>query len=263
MTMITPSYLGETIEYSSLHACRSTLEDPTAYIAPDGTPWIVEEGGTLVKLDPKTGKIEKYKGPGTAMNTVRADPNGVLWVSGTPYSYRFDPKTGKYMELTDAPATYAANLDKNGDIWFDEAAGQGRIFKVDHKTAKVTTWTPPPATGSRRRIQVDSNGNVYVAQYTAGKIVRLDSETGSFKVYDLPGEEPTPYPIGIDAHNLIWYASGYMDTVGRLDPATGKVIEYPVPAFSNGMRELNYDSQGRMWFASPGNNTVGYFYLAN
>ena len=31
MTMITPSYLGETIEYSSLHACRSTLEDPTQY----------------------------------------------------------------------------------------------------------------------------------------------------------------------------------------------------------------------------------------
>ena len=31
MTMITPSYLGETIEYSSLHACRSTLEDPTEF----------------------------------------------------------------------------------------------------------------------------------------------------------------------------------------------------------------------------------------
>lgn len=31
MTMITPSYLGETIEYSSLHACRSTLEDPTPW----------------------------------------------------------------------------------------------------------------------------------------------------------------------------------------------------------------------------------------
>ena len=32
MTMITPSYLGETIEYSSLHACRSTLEDPTDFV---------------------------------------------------------------------------------------------------------------------------------------------------------------------------------------------------------------------------------------
>ena len=34
MTMITPSYLGETIEYSSLHACRSTLEDPTGLAPP-------------------------------------------------------------------------------------------------------------------------------------------------------------------------------------------------------------------------------------
>ena len=34
MTMITPSYLGETIEYSSLHACRSTLEDPTCSLSP-------------------------------------------------------------------------------------------------------------------------------------------------------------------------------------------------------------------------------------
>ena len=37
MTMITPSYLGETIEYSSLHACRSTLEDPTLFAGISGT----------------------------------------------------------------------------------------------------------------------------------------------------------------------------------------------------------------------------------
>ena len=37
MTMITPSYLGETIEYSSLHACRSTLEDPN--LADEGFLW--------------------------------------------------------------------------------------------------------------------------------------------------------------------------------------------------------------------------------
>ena len=42
MTMITPSYLGETIEYSSLHACRSTLEDPTGdvvWFAPGEKHW--------------------------------------------------------------------------------------------------------------------------------------------------------------------------------------------------------------------------------
>ena len=54
MTMITPRYLGETIEYSSLHACRSTLEDPTA--APErsadvGTPVIEPVVGRYLRLD--------------------------------------------------------------------------------------------------------------------------------------------------------------------------------------------------------------------
>jgi len=44
MTMITPSYLGETIEYSSLHACRSTLEDPTEDVT---TPTVRRE--TVIK----------------------------------------------------------------------------------------------------------------------------------------------------------------------------------------------------------------------
>ena len=39
MTMITPSYLGETIEYSSLHACRSTLEDPTKQFSNAADTW--------------------------------------------------------------------------------------------------------------------------------------------------------------------------------------------------------------------------------
>jgi virginiamycin B lyase len=224
--------------------------------------WVVEEGGTLVKVDVKTGKQTKYKGPGKTMNTVREDPNGILWVSGSPFSYRFDPKTAAYTELKDVPATYGANLDRAGNIWFDEAGGQGRIFRVEYKTGKVTTWTPPPQPGSRRRFQVDANGIGWLAQYDRGQIVRLDTETGAFKEYQLPGEQPSPYPIGIDTNNQVWYASGIMDTVGRLEPATGKITEYPAPAVGNGMRELNNDPKGRMWFASPGNNTVGYMYLA-
>ena len=49
MTMITPSYLGETIEYSSLHACRSTLEDPTLHTGQrlaDMGEWRLRNDGT-------------------------------------------------------------------------------------------------------------------------------------------------------------------------------------------------------------------------
>ena len=59
MTMITPSYLGETIEYSSLHACRSTLEDPksqaeeiTANLRPD--PTLIGDAEYLSPTHPNT-----------------------------------------------------------------------------------------------------------------------------------------------------------------------------------------------------------------
>ena len=54
MTMITPSYLGETIEYSSLHACRSTLEDPTFQQVPPPTP-LQAKAYELLNLLPVAG----------------------------------------------------------------------------------------------------------------------------------------------------------------------------------------------------------------
>ena len=60
MTMITPSYLGETIEYSSLHACRSTLEDPTGLpAAVPTTPSIAQGAEQGVNGRGKSG----YQGP--------------------------------------------------------------------------------------------------------------------------------------------------------------------------------------------------------
>ena len=47
MTMITPSYLGETIEYSSLHACRSTLEDPMKLLFSGGGSDIMDQAKDL------------------------------------------------------------------------------------------------------------------------------------------------------------------------------------------------------------------------
>ena len=78
MTMITPSYLGETIEYSSLHACRSTLEDPTLNPLADAVrrsdiEWIGvrhEEGAALAaagqaKLTGRLAVCAGTTGPGS------------------------------------------------------------------------------------------------------------------------------------------------------------------------------------------------------
>lgn len=55
MTMITPSYLGETIEYSSLHACRSTLEDPTIKVGERNLKTIPHRGALHL------GKVERAR----------------------------------------------------------------------------------------------------------------------------------------------------------------------------------------------------------
>ena len=62
MTMITPSYLGETIEYSSLHACRSTLEDPTVLIDAPAHPYSEKSTWDDNSLDQKSPQeaIMKY-----------------------------------------------------------------------------------------------------------------------------------------------------------------------------------------------------------
>ena len=60
MTMITPSYLGETIEYSSLHACRSTLEDPTDSQTRAKTTEIRENRATMQRHIPQGMTPESF-----------------------------------------------------------------------------------------------------------------------------------------------------------------------------------------------------------
>ena len=71
MTMITPSYLGETIEYSSLHACRSTLEDPTwSQIAVK----VVGPQGRVVGLDLKAIDFKAPNARFYVMDAFQFDP---------------------------------------------------------------------------------------------------------------------------------------------------------------------------------------------
>jgi virginiamycin B lyase len=222
-------------------------------------------------LDSQTGEITEYQDAylpgkegtiqGGSKHTVRVGSDGIAWSSGFPIS-RFDPQTGKFDHFQDG--TYGVTLDKDNNAWFTEYSAAGKIGRIDAKTLKEQTWTPP--TDGRkiysRRIQVAADGTVWFSESDGGQIGQFDPKTETFKQYQLPGPNPSPYAMNLDREHQVWYSSEYLDEVGRLDPSTGKVVEYPFPHNEITSREYFLDSQGRMWYATPANNKVGYFYLA-
>ena len=82
MTMITPSYLGETIEYSSLHACRSTLEDPTESAFVACSFWMIQNLAGVGRRSEAERLFEKL--------LARRNDLGLL-------SEEFDLETGHFM----------------------------------------------------------------------------------------------------------------------------------------------------------------------
>jgi len=244
----------------------------SAVPAPDGSVWLAEQASNKIgRWDPKTQQITEYQDQylpgkegiafGGSKHTVRLDPSGRVWASGTPLTM-FDPETGKFTRFAVEGGAYDVKPDKNGDVWFTNPR-RNRIGKVDGNTMKITFWTPPTADSYPRRMEIGADGIIWIGEFNSGKMARFDSKTQTFKEYQLPGPDPTPYGMGIDADGYVWYDSHRQDTIGRLDPKTGNVIEYPVPHSEIAMREFFCDSQGRMWYGTNPNNKVGYFYLAS
>jgi sugar lactone lactonase YvrE len=236
--------------------------------APDGTVWFTELAfNRIAHLDPATKKITEYQDDGDVpgerpgKHTIRMDPSGNLWITGSPFT-RFDATTKKFTHYLEAPNTYGDRLDNHGNMWFTSSArNKGAIGYVDAETGKLSQWLTPDKE-PLQRIEVDSEGKIWFTGRTRKTIGVFDPKTETFKEIILPGPSPSPYPIAIDRDHYVWYNSSDQDSVGRIDPATGQVTEYPFPHSEGRMREFFLDSQGRIWYATPTNNRVGYFYLA-
>ena len=104
MTMITPSYLGETIEYSSLHACRSTLEDPISML--DAQAGRIEEAGNIL-VDTNADQATRAGQLAQALGTLaeRAGPtSAALNRAAQTVADGVKPKTAARAFLTELPA---------------------------------------------------------------------------------------------------------------------------------------------------------------
>ena len=207
--------------------------------------------------DPKTRKFELID---TCYGThhLQFDANGTLWTSGDSHvigwldTKKFDPKNPKSLER--ARGSSELVVDSNGDgkpdkkidgfhygvnvnpadgsVWtaitdgYTSPPGPGFIARYDPRTRKHEAFAPPAPGMGPRGLDVDADGNVWVALGGSGHLARFDrrrckrtSGPGDqcpegWKLWPSPGPQMEGVTTGgsADFHYYLWVDQ--FDTLG-------------------------------------------------
>ena len=212
--------------------------------------------GSLGTLDPQTGQISYYPlAPEFNDNRVqlnfvglRHDVDGKVWTKsvGTQDVYRLDLASGKWerfqplKELAGGKhSIYQVISDSKNNLWMAEFT-DGHLGKIDAKTGKATWYPLPTANGRARRMNIDDQDRIVVAEYRGNKIAVFDTNTEKFTEYALPAHT-WPYRAAIDKNGEIWTGGMHSDRAVRVNPKTGETVEYLLPRETN-MRTVFVDN---------------------
>ncbi len=214
--------------------------------------------GALGTINPKTGAIKYYPLPPewndnrVQLNFVglRHDVDGKVWTKsvGTQDIFRLDLATGKWDKLhpTDALppghryGIYQVISDSKNNLWLAEF-DDGHLGEIDAKTLKVTWYTPPTPHARMRRMAIDNQDRITIAEYRGNKVAVFDPKTEQFTEYNLP-PDTFPYRAAFDKNGELWAATMSSDRVVRLDPKTGTTVQYLMPSDTN-MRTVAVDNE--------------------
>jgi len=213
--------------------------------------------GSLGNLDPKTGEI-KYYPLGAEYNDnrvqlnftgLRHDVDGKVWTKsvGTQEVFRLDLASGKWERFQPLKqlmtkgrhSIYQVISDSRNNLWMAEFT-RGHIGKLDAKTGDVTWYPLPTANGRARRMNIDDQDRIVVAEYRGNKIATFDTRTEQFTEHPIP-PHTWPYRAAIDKNGEIWTGGMHSDRAVRVNPKTGETVEYLLPRETN-MRTVFIDN---------------------
>jgi virginiamycin B lyase len=213
--------------------------------------------GSLGNLDPKTGEVTYYP-LAPQFNDVRVqlnftglrhDVDGKVWTKsvGTQDIFRVDLASGNWEKFhpTDALppgrryGIYQVISDSHNNLWMAEF-DDGHLGKLDAKTLQVTWYTPPTLHSRMRRLEIDDQDRLTIAEYRGNKVAVFDPKTEQFTEYSLP-PYTFPYRAQFDKNGELWSSTMSTDRVVRTDPKTGTSVEYLMPSDTN-MRTVALDN---------------------
>jgi len=232
----------------------------------------------IVRLDPKTGKMETFKHPmpestfGDGHLTM-VDPafqhvDGKLWVNvafatgDAGGTWHIDLSTNTWTRVTYPPGSpdaraYDVVADSKNNM-YGMGMGNDKIWKTDGKTLQ-TVWYDFPTKGPGcRRGHIDSQDRLWCAVFQGNRLAMFDPKTQKITEWKVPTEWTRPYDAQFDDKTYLWTAGMDNDLAVRLNTQTGEFTEYLLPHRTN-VRQVEVQKSGvlsSLWLGDQHGSTI-------
>jgi YVTN family beta-propeller protein len=202
-----------------------TIEKPL-FMATDGdVPWLVNEAGEIVRLDPNTNAIGasgRVGPPGDPYQSLAATADGV-WVTDwdTQHVFRVDPDTLQVTDTITAGIGLKGVIVTDAGVWVADTRG-GAVVRIDPATNQVAASVPAGFSGPAGPNWLGSGlGSVWVDIPNNGTVTRINPDTDTVQATIKPPAEFIPcggIAVGTDA---VWVTGcAEQKQLIRIDPAT-------------------------------------------
>ena len=147
-------------------------------IVPDAEGFIWYTGnsnGTIGRLNPADGSIKEYPTRARDPHTAVFHPNGNLYFTSQHSNMlgRLNPKTGELKEIETRKKPYGIKVGKAGDL-FIAYNGTNAIGRMHPVTLSVSYYDIPDTATRIRRLDIDSDQNVWFVNSRLGKVGKLE-----------------------------------------------------------------------------------------
>jgi virginiamycin B lyase len=173
------------------------VESPTVNSRPygvrldsKGVPYFDEfNSNKIASADPKTLVIREYPLPaaGARPRRIAVARDDTVWYGDYARGYlgHLDPRTGKVEEFQSPGGAdskpYAIDVTADGAVWYVETGDETKniLVRFNPETKKFLTWPIPGGGGTVRNMEIDKQGNLWLAESGVGRISRVTIKTTS------------------------------------------------------------------------------------